>query len=151
MSTASTSGAPSLTTASVISSDGWKRQLHTGSFSLQRSLNSNGIRSFTSDSSSPTSDDNSSISDTSTPTQPTSISGSSQHDTWVQFQRSIAVTGFETGQTVKERTLGKKNRGGKADRKRKEREAELEAAISGVDNTQVRLLLFDRGGDSIDV
>jgi hypothetical protein len=52
---------------------------------------------------------------------------------------------------VKERTLGKKNRGGKADRKRKEREAELEAAISGVDNTQVRLLLFDRGGDSIDV
>jgi len=39
---------------------------------------------------------------------------------------------------VKERTLGKKNRGGKADRKRKEREAELEAAISGVDNTQLK-------------
>ena len=47
--------------------------------------------------------------------------------------------------------MGKKNRGGKAGRERREREAEWEAAISGVDNTQVRLLLFDRGGDSIDV
>ena len=64
-------------------------------------------------------------------------SGSSQHNTWVEFQRSIAVTGFETGQTVREQTLGKKSRGGKMDRKRKEREAELEAALRGADTTQV--------------
>lgn len=67
-----------------------------------------------------------------------SISGSNQHDTWVQFQRSIAVSGVDTGQTVKERNLGKKNRGGKIDRKRKEREAELEAKLKGVDNTQLK-------------
>lgn len=67
-----------------------------------------------------------------------SISGSNQHDTWVQFQRSIAVSGVDTGQTVKERDLGKKNRGGKIDRKRKEREAELEAKLKGVDNTQLK-------------
>ena len=64
--------------------------------------------------------------------------GSSQHNTWVQFQRSIAVSGFETGQTTKERTLGKKNRGGKMDRKRKEREAEADALLRGEDVTQVR-------------
>eukprot|EP00580_Thalassiosira_gravida_P002689 CAMPEP_0201620692 /NCGR_PEP_ID=MMETSP0492-20130828/44788_1 /ASSEMBLY_ACC=CAM_ASM_000837 /TAXON_ID=420259 /ORGANISM="Thalassiosira gravida, Strain GMp14c1" /LENGTH=254 /DNA_ID=CAMNT_0048089961 /DNA_START=138 /DNA_END=902 /DNA_ORIENTATION=+ len=64
-----------------------------------------------------------------------SISGSNQHDAWVQFQRSIAVSGVDTGQTVKERNLGKKNRGGKIDRKRKEREAELEAMLKGVDDT----------------
>jgi hypothetical protein len=63
---------------------------------------------------------------------------SSQHNTWVQFQRSIAVSGFETGQITKERTLGKKNRGGKIDRKRKEREAEAEALLRGEDVTQVR-------------
>ena len=68
---------------------------------------------------------------------PSSVSGSSQHDTWVQFQRSIAVSGFETGQTVREKDLGKKNRGGKVDRKRKEREAEAEAALRGEDVTQV--------------
>jgi len=67
------------------------------------------------------------------------ISGSSQHNTWVEFQKSIAVTGFETGQTVREQTFGKKSRGGKIDRKRKEREAELEAALRGVDTTQVRI------------
>jgi hypothetical protein len=67
----------------------------------------------------------------------TTTSGSSQHNTWVEFQRSIAVTGFETGQTVREQTLGKKSRGGKMDRKRKEREAELEAALRGADTTQV--------------
>ncbi|KAL7443708.1 hypothetical protein ACHAXM_009119 [Skeletonema potamos] len=66
------------------------------------------------------------------------ISGSSQHNTWVEFQKSIAVTGFETGQTVREQTFGKKSRGGKIDRKRKEREAELEAALRGVDNTQLK-------------
>jgi hypothetical protein len=64
-------------------------------------------------------------------------SGSSQHDTWVQFQRSIAVSGFETGQITRERNLGKKNRGGKVDRKRKEREADAEAALRGEDVTQV--------------
>lgn len=69
----------------------------------------------------------------------TTTSGSSQHNTWVEFQRSIAVTGFETGQTVREQTLGKKSRGGKMDRKRKEREAELEAALRGADTTQVSL------------
>jgi len=78
---------------------------------------------------------------TSTPPPPpttTDGSGSSQHDTWVQFQRSIVVAGFETGQTTKEKkNLGKKNRGGKIDRKRKEREAEAEAALRGVDVTQV--------------
>lgn len=68
---------------------------------------------------------------------PSSVSGSSQHDTWVQFQRSIAVSGFETGQTIREKDLGKKNRGGKVDRKRKEREAEAEAALRGEDVTQV--------------
>ena len=67
-----------------------------------------------------------------------SPSGSSQHNTWVEFQKSIAVSGFETGQTVREQTFGKKSRGGKIDRKRKEREAELEAALRGADNTQVR-------------
>ena len=75
--------------------------------------------------------------DSSTPSTPTTISGSSQHDTWVQFQRSIVVDGVDTGQTLKERRLGKKNRGGKIDRKRKEREKELEDALKGVDNTQV--------------
>jgi hypothetical protein len=74
-----------------------------------------------------------------TPPPPTTTggSGSSQHDTWVQFQRSIVVAGFETGQTTKEKNLGKKNRGGKIDRKRKEREAEAEAALRGEDVTQV--------------
>lgn len=67
-----------------------------------------------------------------------SPSGSSQHNTWVEFQKSIAVSGFETGQTVREQAFGKKSRGGKIDRKRKEREAELEAALRGADNTQVR-------------
>jgi hypothetical protein len=56
----------------------------------------------------------------------------------VQFQQSIAVAGFETGQTTKAKNLGKKNRGGKMDRKRKEREAEAEAALRGEDITQVR-------------
>lgn len=67
----------------------------------------------------------------------TTASGTSQHSTWVEFQKSISVSGFETGQTVREQTFGKKSRGGKIDRKRKEREAELEAALRGADNTQV--------------
>ena len=69
-------------------------------------------------------------------------SGSSQHNTWVEFQKSIAVSGFETGQTVREQTQGKKSRGGKVDRKRKEREAELEAALKGADSTQVRHIIL---------
>ena len=77
-------------------------------------------------------------------------SGSSQHNTWVEFQKSIAVSGFETGQTVREQAFGKKSRGGKIDRKRKEREAELEAAMRGTDNTQVsRLKILQY--DSIDM
>ena len=80
-----------------------------------------------------------SSSSTTNDTTTTTTSGSSQHNTWVEFQRSIAVTGFETGQTVREQTLGKKSRGGKIDRKRKEREAELEAALRGADTTQVSL------------
>lgn len=71
-------------------------------------------------------------------TTPSTISGSSQHDTWVEFQRSIVVSGVETGQMVKERVLGKKNRGGTIARKRKEREAELEAQLKGVDTTTLK-------------
>jgi hypothetical protein len=79
-----------------------------------------------------------------TPPPPTTTggSGSSQHDTWVQFQRSIVVAGFETGQTTNAKNLGKKNRGGKIDRKRKEREAEAEAALRGVDITQVGYFFY---------
>jgi hypothetical protein len=87
-------------------------------------------------------DDNASTSTSSSSTTndsaTTTTSGSSQHNTWVEFQRSIAITGFETGQTVREQTLGKKSRGGKMDRKRKEREAELEAALRGADTTQLK-------------
>lgn len=69
----------------------------------------------------------------------TSSSGSSQHDAWVQFQQSIAVSGFETGQIVKEKDLSKtKTRGGKRNRKRAEKEAEYEAFKRG-DQIQVCL------------
>jgi len=62
----------------------------------------------------------------------TSSSGSSQHDAWVQFQQSIAVSGFETGQITKEKDLTKtKTRGGKLNRKRAEKEAEFEAFKRG--------------------
>lgn len=76
-------------------------------------------------------------------TTPSTISGSSQHDTWTEFQRSIAVSGVDTGQVLKERQLGKKNRGGNIARKRKEREAELEAQLKGVDISQTQL----KGGE----
>ncbi|KAL7552971.1 hypothetical protein ACHAWF_016208 [Thalassiosira exigua] len=69
---------------------------------------------------------------------PSTVSGSSQHDTWVEFQRSISVTGVDTGQTLREKKLDKKSRGGKLARKWKEREAEIEAALKGVDNTQLK-------------
>lgn len=69
----------------------------------------------------------------------TSSSGSSQHDAWVQFQQSIAVSGFETGQITKEKDLTKtKTRGGKLNRKRAEKEAEFEAFKRG-DQIQVCL------------
>jgi hypothetical protein len=57
-------------------------------------------------------------------------SGNQQHETWVEFQKSISVSGFETGQTTKVTTRTKK-RGGKIDRKRREREEELEVALKG--------------------
>jgi len=44
------------------------------------------------------------------------------------------MSGVDTGQIVKERTIGKKSRGGNIARKRKEREAEMEAQMKGVDN-----------------
>jgi len=48
-----------------------------------------------------------------------------QHLEWVKFQQSIAVDGFETGQTTKATVTaltGRKDRGGKQLRKRKEKE-----------------------------
>lgn len=48
-----------------------------------------------------------------------------QHQEWVKFQQSIAVDGFETGQTTKATLTaltGRKDRGGKQLRKRKEKE-----------------------------
>jgi hypothetical protein len=62
--------------------------------------------------------------------QPSSSSSNTQHETWVEFQKSISVTGFETGQTTKVTTRTKK-RGGSTERKRRQREEELEAALSG--------------------
>jgi hypothetical protein len=49
-----------------------------------------------------------------------------QHQEWVKFQQSIAVDGFETGQTTKATVTaltGRKDRGGKQLRKRKEKES----------------------------
>lgn len=49
-----------------------------------------------------------------------------QHLEWVKFQQSIAVDGFETGQTTKATLTaltGRKDRGGKQLRKRKEKES----------------------------
>lgn len=121
----------SMTTASTTGS--WSRPTYH-----QQKLQQNQIRWFAS------SDANKDDESTPSPTtadgnsEPTSISGSDQHDAWVQFQRSIVVSGFNTGQTVREKKLGKKNRGGKMDRKRKEREAELEAALRGEDTTQLK-------------
>lgn len=48
-----------------------------------------------------------------------------QHLEWVKFQQSIAVDGFETGQTTQATVTaltGRKDRGGKQLRKRKEKE-----------------------------
>jgi hypothetical protein len=51
-----------------------------------------------------------------------------QNEEWVKFQQSIAVDGFETGQTMKVRTSNKKVRGGKA--RRKTQMTELEERIA---------------------
>lgn len=51
-----------------------------------------------------------------------------QHEEWVKFQKSIAVQGFETGQTVEVRAGNKKARGGKA--RRKTGKSELEERIA---------------------
>jgi hypothetical protein len=52
-----------------------------------------------------------------------------QHQEWVKFQQSIAIQGFETGQTTTlTGGLGPKRRGGKAARKRRDKE-ELEKVM----------------------
>jgi hypothetical protein len=51
-----------------------------------------------------------------------------QHEQWVKFQQSIAVDGFETGQTMQVRTSNKKARGGKA--RRKTQKTDLEERIA---------------------
>ncbi len=114
------SSTPSL--ASTVISGGWRRQ--PINIVPAQSKNIRGIdRSFSSKSKDGGGKD--------------TISGSSQHDTWVDFQRSIAVSGFETGQTVVEKNLGRKSRGGRLSRKKKEKEAELAAATRGQDVTNV--------------
>lgn len=49
-------------------------------------------------------------------------SGASQHEEWVKFQKSISVSGFETGQKTELSKVGGKNvgRGGVSARKKKE-------------------------------
>lgn len=96
-------------------------------------------RRFASDTNEGDESSNSKTSDDTSTTE-TTDSSSSQHSTWVQYQQSIAVSGFETGQTVREKTLGKKSRGGALARKRKEKEAELEAMLKGdtIDVTQLK-------------
>jgi len=71
----------------------------------------------------------SSKSDTEESTAPSKPQASQQHETWVEFQKSISITGFETGQTTKVTTRTKK-RGGTVERKRRLREEELDAALS---------------------
>eukprot|EP00559_Dactyliosolen_fragilissimus_P000981 CAMPEP_0184858158 /NCGR_PEP_ID=MMETSP0580-20130426/3276_1 /TAXON_ID=1118495 /ORGANISM="Dactyliosolen fragilissimus" /LENGTH=180 /DNA_ID=CAMNT_0027354141 /DNA_START=265 /DNA_END=807 /DNA_ORIENTATION=- len=54
-----------------------------------------------------------------------------QHEAWVKFQQKISVEGFDTGQTTSVSRLaltGKKGRGGKATRKKRERELALAKA-----------------------
>jgi hypothetical protein len=50
-------------------------------------------------------------------------SSASQHEEWVKFQKSISVTGFETGQKTELSKVGGKNvsRGGTSSRKKKEK------------------------------
>mmetsp|Transcript_16885 Transcript_16885/g.23843 ORF Transcript_16885/g.23843 Transcript_16885/m.23843 type:complete len:257 (+) Transcript_16885:150-920(+) len=55
-----------------------------------------------------------------------SSSDNTQHEEWVKFQQSIAVDGFNTGQTTQVNTNLTKRRGGKQLRKRNEKEMELQ-------------------------
>lgn len=61
-----------------------------------------------------------------------------QHHEWVKFQQSIAVDGFETGQTTKATVTaltGRKDRGGKQLRKRKEKElAESQEKVRAIES-----------------
>jgi len=51
------------------------------------------------------------------------VNTNAQHQTWVDFQKSISVSGFETGQvTVADANAGRKKRGGAQLRKKKEKE-----------------------------
>jgi hypothetical protein len=57
-----------------------------------------------------------------------------QHEDWVKFQQSISIDGFETGQTTTvQANLGKKRRGGKAVRKRMQKNADLENRVQEYD------------------
>uniref|UniRef100_A0A7S2NU99 Uncharacterized protein n=1 Tax=Leptocylindrus danicus TaxID=163516 RepID=A0A7S2NU99_9STRA len=65
-----------------------------------------------------------------------------KHQEWVQFQQSIAVEGFETGQETEIKKAGKR-RGGKKFRKKHERELARKAAekndmIAGGGNFHLR-------------
>jgi len=56
-----------------------------------------------------------------------------QHQEWVKFQQSIKIDGFETGQTTAVTTaalLGRKDRGGKSLRKRRQKEQELASKVA---------------------
>lgn len=56
-----------------------------------------------------------------------------QHQEWVKFQQSITIDGFETGQTTTVTTaalLGRKDRGGKSLRRRKQKEQELASKVA---------------------
>jgi hypothetical protein len=73
---------------------------------------------------------------TSTPSSP---ADSASHQEWVKFQNSIAVEGFETGQTMVVST-GAKKRGGKAARNKTRGQTELE------DKLKERRRLTEAGG-----
>mmetsp|Transcript_13560 Transcript_13560/g.13143 ORF Transcript_13560/g.13143 Transcript_13560/m.13143 type:complete len:277 (-) Transcript_13560:56-886(-) len=67
-----------------------------------------------------------------------------QHEEWVKFQRTIKIDGFETGQTTTVTTaalLGRKDRGGKSLRKRKQKEQELTSKVADRER-----MLADLGG-----
>jgi len=53
------------------------------------------------------------------------------HEEWVKLQQSIAVDGFDTGQITKASSMvGQKRRGGKAVRRREEKELELKKSTA---------------------
>jgi len=56
-----------------------------------------------------------------------------QHEEWVKFQQSISVSGFETGQIktlTRSGLSGRKDRGGKQLRRRREKELALQDAVA---------------------